>query len=221
MNMERLIPEFKESLFGNFEDTAEDYIELGIDSVLEEGLLKEVPIVKTLFSTFKFAKNIYDRNLLKNLVIFIKELNSGSLDSDKKDKYKEKLDSNQKFAEKELGRVLIILNNYIDNEKTVFLARLFRAYIIQQINWEEFCEYSEVINRLFIQDVKILIEIASANFKDTSNREDLFRIERLNSLGIIALSMKAISVSSLSGARQDSYVTINKFGYKLIKIILV
>ncbi|HOZ54469.1 MAG TPA: hypothetical protein PK993_00260 [Clostridia bacterium] len=219
--MERLIPEFKESLFGNFKDTAEDYIELGIDSVLEEGLLSEVPIVKTLFSTFKFAKNIYDRNLLKNLVIFIKELNSGSIDSDKKDKYKEKLDSNQKFAEKELGRILIILNNYIDNEKTVFLARLFRAYIIQQIIWEEFCEYSEVINRLFIQDVKILIEIASAKFKDTSNREDLFRIERLNSLGIIALSIKGISVSSLSGARQDSYVTINKFGNKLIKIILV
>ena len=57
----------------------------------------------------KITKSIMERYLMKNLVIFINELNGGKIDRKKLNKYKEELRQNPKKAEKELGRILIIL----------------------------------------------------------------------------------------------------------------
>ena len=70
--MSQIITPFKESLFNdNLKDVAGDIIELGIDSILEDGLLRDIPIVNTIVGTFKFGQNIHDRNLLKQTIIFI------------------------------------------------------------------------------------------------------------------------------------------------------
>lgn len=61
---------------------------------------------------------------MKNLVIFINELNSGEIDRKKLNKYKEELRQNPKKAEKELGRILIILEQKIDNIKSLILGKL-------------------------------------------------------------------------------------------------
>lgn len=36
------------------------------------------------------------------------------------------------------------------------LARLFKAYINKILTWEEFCEYSEIVNRIFLEDIALL-----------------------------------------------------------------
>ena len=80
--MNEIVPEFSDSLVIDSADILSDYLELGIDSVLENDNLKEIPIVKTFISVGRIARNIGERNLLKNLVIFINELNSGSIDKE-------------------------------------------------------------------------------------------------------------------------------------------
>ena len=60
---------------------------------------------------------------MKNLVIFINELNGGKIDRKKLNKYKEELRQNPKKAEKELGRILIILEQKIDNIKSSILGK--------------------------------------------------------------------------------------------------
>ena len=42
-------------------------------------------------------------------------------------------------------------------------------------------------------------------------RSDLYRIERLNSLGVIGLAPKAIYIGN-GNSRQDSYITLNRIG---------
>lgn len=92
-------------------------IEVFIDSVLDEGLLRDLPVVETITELIKVTKSIIHRNLLKQTLQFIKEFNNGTTDEDKLLKYKEMLDNNNDKAEEELGRVLIILNGTIDLEK--------------------------------------------------------------------------------------------------------
>ena len=114
----------------------------------------------------------------------------------------------------------MLLNKFIDKEKSIMLSKLFKAYISKIINWNEFCEYSEIISRLFIQDISLLKMIYEKAITDTSSRNDLFRVERLNSLGLISLSMKSIMVYGQNQSRQDSYLTINNNGKKLMDIIM-
>lgn len=216
--MNEIIPEFNDSLIINSTDIIGDYLELGIDSILENEILKEIPIFKSLLSVGKISKNIRERNCLKNLAIFINELNNGNIDAEKLRLHQEELKRNSKKAEKELGRVLIILDQTIDNIKASILGKLYKAYINQVVDWDMFIEFSEITNRLYINDLKILTLIYNGNMNDTSNRADLYRVERLNSLGVIGLAPKSIVIGT-GHSRQDSYITLNKIGKMYSDII--
>lgn len=53
--------------------------ELEIDSILDDGLLKDVPIVGLLVVVKNTTQNIHDRNLLRQTLKFIQKFNSGTI----------------------------------------------------------------------------------------------------------------------------------------------
>lgn len=221
--MDKLVDDFEKSLFNSSKDVISDYLEIGIDSLMNEGILKEIPIVNTIVGVLKIGKNVHDRNLLKQTLTFINEFNNNEISRDKLEQYKITIENNPKRCEEELGRILLLLNNFIDKEKSIMLAKIFKAYIEKIINWNEFCEYSEIINRLFIQDINLLNMIYDGKVSDTTNRGDLYRVERLNSLGIIGISFKSTRITTINGVqqenRQDSYLSMNSNGRKFMDII--
>lgn len=220
--MDKLTNDFEKSLFNDSNDVISDYLELGVDSFISDGILKEIPIVKSIVSVLKIGKNIHDRNLLKQTLTFINEFNNNNISIEKLNRYREDIENNDKKCEEELGRVLLLLNSYIDKEKSIMLAKLFKAYINIEINWNKFCEYSEIINRLFIQDFDLLRKIYYSQVNDTSNINDIYRVERLNSLGVIGMTFKSSRISSINGvqqSRQDSYLTMNINGKRFMDII--
>lgn len=221
--MDKLVDDFEKSLFNSSKDVISDYLEIGIDSLMNEGILKEIPIVNTIVGVLKIGKNVHDRNLLKQTLTFINEFNNNKISHDKLKQYKITIENNPKRCEEELGRILLLLNNFIDKEKSIMLAKIFKVYIEKIINWNEFCEYSEIINRLFIQDINLLNMIYDGRVTDTTNRGDLYRVERLNSLGIIGISFKSTRITTINGVqqenRQDSYLSMNSNGRKFMNII--
>lgn len=99
--MNDLTLSFNDSLLLNTSDILKDYAELGIDSVLDAGVLKDIPIISTIFGVSKVINSVHERNLIKNLLLFLNELNSGNIDKEKLTNYKARLNSNKKEAEKE------------------------------------------------------------------------------------------------------------------------
>lgn len=217
--MDKIIPSFRESLFDGAADSIIELGELGIDSILDDGLFKELPIVNFLIGVKNTAQNIHDRNLLKQTLQFIKEFNSGTINKEKLQEYKEKIENDSKKAEKELGRVVIILNSTIEVEKSKMIANLFRNYINQNINWEEFCEFSEIVRMLFLNDIIYLRRIYTGQMKDTTNCV-LYPIDRLTSLGLINTTMKSIVMSSSSNSRTDKYLNLTAIGGKFYQSII-
>lgn len=217
--MDYLIKDFKESLISSSENDLKDYLEIGIDRLIEDGILKDIPIVNSIISGLNIAKNVRDIILLKQTMLFINELNNGTINKDKLITYKSTIENNPKKCEEELGRVLVYLNIFIDEEKSVMLAKLFKAYIKQQINWNEFCEFSEVINRLFIQDLHILKKIKDRDIDLMFSQEDEFRAERLYSIGLIGMSFKALTYGNIKDGHINSGRTISPLGKKFCEII--
>ena len=184
--MNEIVPEFNDSLVIDSSDIIGDYLKLVIDSILENDSLKEIPIIKTFISVGKITKSIRERNLIKNLAIFINELNSGKINKEKLSRHREELRKNPKKAEKELGRILIILEQTIDNIKSSILGKLYKSYINQEIDWYIFIEFSEITNRLFMFDINIFkVMWSQAHNTYIEQKDDNFRIERMYSLGII------------------------------------
>lgn len=221
--MDELVENFEKSLFDDSKDIIGDYLEIGIDSIIDDGILKEIPIVKTIVGVLKVGKNVHDRNLLKQTLVFINEFNRNEIRQDKIEEYKKRIENDPKKCEEELGRIILLLNNFIDREKSIMLSKIFKAYVGQLLNWNDFCEYSEIINRLFIQDFSFLQEVYLGRISDTTNRSDIYKVERLNSLGIIGMTFKSSTISTINGVmsnRQDSYLTMNNNGKKFMNIVM-
>ena len=189
--MDQLTEDFEKSLFTNTKDILEDYMEVGIDALINNDVIKEIPIVKTIAAVLKVGKNIYDRNLLKQTLTFINEFNKNDISQEELDKYREQIEKDNKKCEEELGRVLLLLNKFIDKEKSIILAKLYKAYIKKIITWDEFCEYSEITNRIFIQDLKILKDIYNRKIIDDKGNNK-FRIERLYNTGLVGWNPRVV-----------------------------
>ncbi len=217
--MDKIIPSFSSSLFDGSKDSIGDIVEIGIDSLLDDGLFKDIPIVNMLVGVKNTYQNIHDRNLLKQTLAFIKQFNSGTIDQNKLIKYKELINSDSKKAEKELGRVLIILNSTVDMEKSQMLANLYKAYINEKINWNQFCEFSEIIKMLFLNDFNIIKLIYNHQVTDTSGIE-IYPIDRLSSLGIVNTAMKSIMISNSANSRSDKYVNLTSIGEKFYESVI-
>lgn len=215
--MDKLTEDFEKSLFNDSKETLMDYVEVGIDCFINDEILKEIPIVETIVSVLNVGKNIHDRNLLKQTLTFISEFNNNSISRERLEKYKLKIENDTKKCEEELGRVLLLLNNFIDREKSLMLAKLFKSYINEKINWDEFCEYSEIVSRIFIQDLKILKDIYNKVIIDDTG-SNKFRIERLYNTGLIGWNPKVM----FSFGKQEiteNKVNINMIGKKFVEIV--
>lgn len=215
--MDQLTEDFEKSLFTNTKDILEDYMEVGIDALINNDVIKEIPIVKTIAAVLKVGKNIYDRNLLKQTLTFINEFNKNDISQEELDKYREQIEKDNKKCEEELGRVLLLLNKFIDKEKSIILAKLYKAYIKKIITWDEFCEYSEITNRIFIQDLKILKDIYNRKIIDDKGNNK-FRIERLYNTGLVGWNPRVV-FSFGEQEIEENKVNINMIGEKYVEII--
>jgi len=199
--MNEIIDPFKESLFNDkFKGILGDTIEIGIDSILTDDSLREIPIVNTIIGTFKFGQNIHDRNLLKQTMIFIQEFNNNSNNEKVQkyiSKYKKNITNNPKKAEIELGRVMIILNRNIDDIKSSILAKLYLSYIENKIDWSKFCDLSEVNEKMFTLDIEILKDIYLNN--TDFDKDKLHNYQRLVSNGLMKNDSKFDSETSSYG----------------------
>ncbi|WP_421763443.1 hypothetical protein [Ekhidna sp.] len=142
--MSKLIDEFGKQLI----DPGSTLIEMGIDSFIDNEIIKEIPFVNILVGFSKAGISIRDWYNAKKLLVFIKEFNSGEIDDKKLEKFKEKFESNTSFRTKVVEQVMIFNDRFITEEKSRISANLFKAYIEESISWEDFINLNVSLDAL-------------------------------------------------------------------------
>ena len=210
--MDKLVPAFETTLFDpTLSDACSDMAELGIDSLLDDGVFKSIPVVSLLIGVGKTAQNIHDRNLLKQTIKFINTFNEKSISQEKINKYRKKIQSKPKYAEEELGRVIILLNSNVELKKSELLGKFYRAYVDETIDWDTFCELSDITSRLFVSDLQLLYDIYHLQVSDTSQCP-VYNADRLIALGLLDSATKSMTISSSTGSQTQRYIQTNALG---------
>ena len=219
--MDELVPAFDASLFdSHISDIGLEYLELEIDSILKDGILKDIPIVRTIIGFGKLAQNIHDRNLLLQTLSFIQELNSGTITPEKYNEYRTKWTVDPHFREQELGYILIILNRNIDITKSKLEAKFYSAYIDQIINWDDFCELCEITTRLFVSDIGILRK-AYRNGGVSESSGITYKHDRLVSIGLLTNEAPLhgwVVAFDLDNLEQQNIMELTEIGRKFCNI---
>lgn len=219
MENKSLAVAFGDSLSEDVVGCLSDLAEIGLDAIMDEGVLKEVPLLSTVVAVYKISSSIIERHNLKKLIAFLKELNSGVADEHKRAEYQQKFKTNEKFRNQEIEYLLVLIQRYISYDKPLMLAKLYLAYLDSKITWNEFVKCAEIIDRIFCGDMSYLNErkITSINSGDAG----IDSVLRLLSIGLVVQGRTKISddgkghVSISSGY---SYV-ITPLGKKLASIL--
>lgn len=193
----------KDKLQKSFDDTIKrtnltkittDLGEIGLDSILEDGVLKDIPILGTIVNIGKSSLNIKDRLFTKKIIYFLSEIeNINSLD---RNKIISKIDKSEKYNIKVGEKILYILDNCDDHDKAKYIGRFFKILIQETIDYEEFLRFCSVIESVFLEDFKYFL---NANNKQFENEllagDDINDRERhLANVGLIYINNSTIRI---------------------------
>lgn len=132
-----------------------DLAETLSDTLLKEGLLKEIPIIGTLFGVGKVAANIKDYLFLKKLLSFLSELKDIPIET--RAKLITKIDSSKKYRTKIGEKLLYIVEKCDDYEKSQVIGILFKAFIVEKINYETFLRITMIVNNIMSSDLNYFV----------------------------------------------------------------
>lgn len=178
-----VVPALKNTLLNeDAKSLAAEYLEIGIDTILENDALKGIPIVGTVASLCKTGLFLRERHYIKETLHFIVGFNEGTLSSSEFCKYEERITASEEAMEEELERVVLLLDSHINSNQSRRLGKFYAAFRERKITWDTFCELSEVNSRMYEADYPVLVAIGTGNAKAFSRD---YRASRLAGNGLI------------------------------------
>lgn len=197
-----LVPSFGKSLFENLSDPIIDSLELGIDSMFDNPLLAELPVVKYFFATGKTIVAIRDKLFLRKTLKFLSDFQHKTVDQEELDKRKNALDKKEKWIIDEIEFLILTIERTDREEKAKVISELYKEYLNGQLTKYNFEDYCSITERLFLLDILqlradydyVLEEERNENpptgnyvYGKTSYTEQL---GRLLALGLLTISAK-------------------------------
>lgn len=150
---------------------ARDYVEISLDSVLSAGLLREIPIIKTIAALGHLGVSINDRIFAKKLLQFLCSLSD--LSQEERVSMADRLDEEEGFRHQVGERLIEILDRVDSHEKPEMLARVFRGYALNLINFNMLCRLNIAIERLPHYEIKLVRKFYSASDEERLGLPDL------------------------------------------------
>lgn len=182
--VQNLVKDFEDSLLLSGSEVLIELSNSSVEELCKNEIVSKIPVVKTLTSFCKFGAAIYENHLLNQTLTFLQTFNSKTISKEKLQKYRNKIEINPEKAKEEVSRVLLILHRAIDNEKAKILANLFRSFVNEDIDWNMFCDLSDVTDRLFIFDLPALKTVYLKG-EVKYDVVDSYHLDRLIALGLL------------------------------------
>lgn len=138
-----------------------DISETCIDSALEEGIARDIPVIGSVLAITKTYGNIRDYYLTKKLITFLQELST--LDSLQRIKLIEKLEKDEPFSNKVGEKIIDLLSRLDDQQKPLLIAKAFKLYVAGHLNYIQLQRISSSIERVLIYDLGELSAFCDEN----------------------------------------------------------
>jgi hypothetical protein len=140
----------------NFQDVIMDLGETAIDTIFDDGVLKEVPILGSVLGLARATMTIQDKLFTKKLLTFLLQLQS--TDTKSRKEQVDKIDNDPNYKTKVGEKLLHIIDKCEDSEKAAYIGKLFQCYIEEKLDYEDFLRASKCIELTFLYDLKRFIK---------------------------------------------------------------
>lgn len=164
-------------------DFLEDFAEETLDLLINNPIIKNIPIVKTILAGKDIGVSIYQRHQIQKLLKFFAKLNSYK-DDESIAKMRTKLLEDECYLRKEAELTLVILDKITEADKAELIAKAFFLHVKGILNEKNFKESILIIEQIYFIDLSILRKVFCGNPKEIES-EDLSALNRLEACGLI------------------------------------
>lgn len=199
------------------------------DALLNDGLLRDIPIIGTITGLTKAAINLKDRLLIKKLIYFISELKD--IETEKRNRLISTIDNSENQRIKVGEKLLYIIDKCDDHITAKYIAILFSAFLKEEITYSQFLRCSAIIQKLLFQDLEQFIQSKVEDIETSITQYDKGISDFQNSLitsGICVTETERVSVRDQDDYKMsekyvveggDLTIYLTEIGYTLKKII--
>ncbi len=150
---------------------AKDYTELAVDKILDDGILKEIPIIGTVIGVMTFGNSVNKHFIAKKIYKFLYELNSISIE--KRNSKIEEINSSKKYASS-VGEMIFELLDKIESDgKPEIIGKLFASFLEEKINYETYLRLTHIVKNVFYYDLLMLVNYDENDYLYEGNSEHL------------------------------------------------
>lgn len=223
MELKAIQDGLSKELISNSSDILIDISEIGLDNILDEGLINDIPLLKTVASVCKIGLNIRERHFAKKLISFINNYRNGEIDTEEYNTFLAKME-NCKFKNNVTETIIICLDKLDNVSKTKILSQLFISFINGRLIWEQFVRFSNVINYLETDDYETLQILYENNNKAIcfSNHEKRHLEGPANKLVQLSLINFNIVTETICGSSPSKmFYKINNMGVLFFESVII
>lgn len=159
-------------------DVLNDYIEIGVDSLMESGVAKDIPLLKTFLGIKDSGVKVRDYLYNKKVQAFLDGLRTG-LNNDEAavERFMKGEKERQKFAE----TAFVLIERYDDIHKPEVMGLLWAACAKELVPYDEVARLCHIIDKVYWDDLLCL-----SNFKEGVHSGGELAVESLCSVGLVA-----------------------------------
>jgi hypothetical protein len=159
-------------------DIGKEYLELGIDTALESGVLKDIPLVNTVVGIFSAVGSVRDQLLATKLLRFLSQISEISLKE--RIEMVDKLNDDDKFSGRVGAAVIEILDRMESQKKPELAAKCFAAYARHEITFEELRRILFALERVPSFDIEKLEEFSKVTVEESLESDESLLLTFVN-----------------------------------------
>lgn len=138
----------------NTRDLTAEIVETGLDIVVEEGIIKDIPVVGIFAKIFAISGAIRGRIFTKKIALFLK--NATEISVEEKESFREKFEGNKEHRKRIGEEFILLLEKHETFEKSAILGGFFKMYIQGKNTLDDFRIFAFAIDRIYLNDLKTL-----------------------------------------------------------------
>jgi len=134
-----------------------DLAEVTLDSLMNNGILKDLPIISSLVGITKFGLRTRELLLLRKILKFLTQLDSTTIEE--RQRFIANVETKETYNKKVGLALILILDKLEDLEKPEIIGKILAANIKGAIDYQTFLRLSYIVQKLFIPDLAYLRKI--------------------------------------------------------------
>jgi len=192
---------------------ARDLDEVALDTLLEPGVLRDIPILGALAKGANVVFSVRDWLFLRKLSKVLLCLDSVPLAT--RNEFSERLNSDPNFRQRLMDGMILLIERLDDMEKADLFGKIFSAYVSSLIAYDDFRILGYALDRVYLTDLHTLKEFYSSPTPTENFRKEHYEgLWRLTMCGLVCIADASI------GQRARGEFGLNKVGKQFTRIAM-